>query len=372
MIIVIAAVIVLIVIASTFYFRVRSGRNNQLSDTSVTAQNLGTSSGRDGSKVTVVVDEPEEKADLRRGIGKSRFAFANLVAKLSRSSEADQHLWDEVEETLLLSDLGLALSEKVIEGAKTRLAANQDNSGNSVLDAVKAELELLFVDDSRELRYEGGKPSVWLVVGVNGVGKTTSIGKLSAMANAEGKSVVLAAGDTFRAAAADQLQTWAERTDADLVRSVAGADPSSVVFDAIQKAAARGYDLVIADTAGRLHTKFNLMEELKKLRRTADREPGHLSEVLLVLDATTGQNGLTQAREFGEAAGVTGVILTKLDGSAKGGIALAVEANLGVPIKLVGVGEKARDLIPFVPSEFLDLLLDEDDNRFQSDGAGDN
>lgn len=374
MITVIAAVIILLLVASTFYLRSRSSKTKEI--TIVPSQRDGVTASEEraleGPENSIGAESAELPADLKRGAGKTRFAFTNLVSKLSRSQQVNQGLWDEVEETLLLSDLGLPLTERVIEGARSRVRMAQDQSGVSVLSAIRSELKLLFVDENRDINYSDSKPSVWLVVGVNGVGKTTSIGKLSAMANADGKSVVLAAGDTFRAAAVDQLETWAERTDADLVRSVPGADPSSVVFDAIQKAAARGYDLVIADTAGRLHTKFNLMEELKKLRRTAEREPGHLSEVLLVLDATTGQNGLTQARQFSDAAQITGVILTKLDGSAKGGIALSVEADLGVPIKLVGVGEQSRDLIPFVPDEFLDLLLQTDDDGLSSEVIGDN
>jgi fused signal recognition particle receptor len=198
---------------------------------------------------------------------------------------------------------------------------------------------------------------VWLFVGVNGVGKTTTIGKLGKQQAAAGRSVIMAAGDTFRAAAAEQLGTWAERTDAELVRGDEGGDPSAIIFDAVQRAAARGKDLVLADTAGRLHTKVNLMEELRKVRRVADREPGRVTEVLLVLDATTGQNGLVQASQFTEAVDLTGVVLTKLDGSAKGGIALAIQSTLGIPIKLVGLGETADDLVEFDPDEFVDALF---------------
>src|SRR5690606_36487364 len=190
-------------------------------------------------------------------------------------------------------------------------------------------------DGDRELRFDEGVPNVWLFVGVNGVGKTTTIGKVAHQQQAQGRSVVMAAGDTFRAAAAEQLGMWAERTGVDLVRGSEGGDPSAVVFDAVERAAARGNDLVLGDTAGRLHTKTNLMEELRKVRRVADRDPGNVTEVLLVLDATTGQNGLAQARQFTEAVDVTGVVLTKLDGSAKGGIALAIQVSLGIPIKLV-------------------------------------
>ncbi|MCB0978125.1 MAG: signal recognition particle-docking protein FtsY, partial [Acidimicrobiales bacterium] len=194
--------------------------------------------------------------------------------------------------------------------------------------------------------------------GVNGVGKTTTIGKLGKRQADEGRTVVMAAGDTFRAAAAEQLETWAGRAGADIVRGAEGADPSSIIFDAIQSASAKGADLVLADTAGRLHTKTNLMEELRKVRRVADKEPGHVTEVLLVLDATTGQNGLVQARQFTEAVEVTGVVLTKLDGSAKGGIVFAIHAELGIPVKLVGLGESVEDLVDFDPDEFVDALFE--------------
>jgi fused signal recognition particle receptor len=196
-----------------------------------------------------------------------------------------------------------------------------------------------------------------LFVGVNGVGKTTTIGKVAARETAEGRSVVLAAGDTFRAAAGEQLETWAERSGASLIRGAEGADPSSVIFDAVAHAAARSVDLVLADTAGRLHTKVNLMEELRKVRRIAERPPGRLTEVLLVLDATTGQNGLVQAKQFTEAVGVTGIVLTKLDGTAKGGVVLAIRSELGLPIKLVGLGETAADLVEFDPEEFVTALF---------------
>ena len=198
---------------------------------------------------------------------------------------------------------------------------------------------------------------MWLFVGVNGVGKTTTIGKVANQQRADGRTVLLAAGDTFRAAAAEQLGTWAERAGAELVRGNEGGDPGAVVFDAVERATARGVDLVLADTAGRLHTKTNLMEELRKVRRVAEKGAGRVTEVLLVIDATTGQNGLAQAREFGDASQVTGVVLTKLDGSAKGGIVFAVETELGLPVKLVGVGETIGDLVPFDPDEFVDALF---------------
>jgi fused signal recognition particle receptor len=226
-----------------------------------------------------------------------------------------------------------------------------------LVDALKEDLKKTLVNADRTLSLEPGAPNVWLFVGVNGVGKTTTIGKVGFLQRAEGHTVTMAAGDTFRAAAAEQLELWAKRAGADLVKGAEGADPGSVIFDAVQRASARGADLVLADTAGRLHTKVNLMEELKKVRRVAERPPGRVSEVLLVIDATTGQNGLVQARQFTEAVDLTGVVLTKLDGTAKGGIAVAIQTDLGLPIKLVGLGETAADLLPFDPDEFVEALF---------------
>jgi fused signal recognition particle receptor len=212
----------------------------------------------------------------------------------------------------------------------------------------------------RELHFEDGEPgspNVWLFVGVNGVGKTTTIGKVGALQKEQGRTVLMAAGDTFRAAAAEQLHTWAERSGAEFVRGSEGGDPSSVIFDGVERAAARNIDVVLADTAGRLHTKTNLMDELRKVRRVASKGAGRVTEVLLVIDATTGQNGLAQAREFGDTTDVTGVVLTKLDGSAKGGIVFAIETELGIPVKLVGLGEQIGDLVPFDPAEFVGALF---------------
>jgi len=219
------------------------------------------------------------------------------------------------------------------------------------------QVAALFADDEIELRRAESGPTMWLFVGVNGVGKTTTIGKLAAQATKSGDRVVLAAGDTFRAAAGEQLEQWAERSGAALVRGAEGADPASVIFDAAEHAAARGASLLLADTAGRLHTKSNLMEELRKVRRVADRSAAECTEVLLVLDATTGQNGLVQARQFAEAVAVTGIVLTKLDGTAKGGIVCAVRRELGIPVKLVGLGEGPEDLVPFDPKEFVEALF---------------
>jgi fused signal recognition particle receptor len=216
------------------------------------------------------------------------------------------------------------------------------------------------VRSGRQLHFDQAADvtNVWLFVGVNGVGKTTTVGKVARQEAAQGRSVLLAAGDTFRAAAGEQLAQWAERSGAEIVRGAEGGDPSAIVFDAVQRASARGNDLVLADTAGRLHTKVNLVEELKKIRRVADRPPGVVSEVLLVLDATTGQNGLVQARQFTEAVDVTGVVLTKLDGTAKGGVVIAIQRELGIPVKLVGLGEGPDDLVAFDPQAFVDALLD--------------
>ena len=214
----------------------------------------------------------------------------------------------------------------------------------------------------RSLHLDAGAQNVWMFVGVNGVGKTTTIGKLASQQVADGRRVVLAAADTFRAAAADQLQMWAERTGGEIVRGQEGADPGSIVFDAMAAAASRDANLVLVDTAGRLHTKVNLMEELKKLRRIVDRTPGACKEVLLVIDASTGQNGLVQAKQFAEAVDVTGIVLTKLDGTAKGGIVLAIQSELGLPVKVVGVGEGVGDLIEFDPDEFAAALFADDES----------
>jgi signal recognition particle-docking protein FtsY len=239
---------------------------------------------------------------------------------------------------------------------------------HAAADALRAEMSGRLEGADRALHLGArapGSPTVWLFVGVNGVGKTTTIGKVGALQRAEGRTVLMAAGDTFRAAAAEQLATWAERSGSEFVRGSEGGDPSSVIFDGVERAAARDIDLVLGDTAGRLHTKTNLMDELRKVRRVAGKGAGRVEEVLLVIDATTGQNGLTQARQFGDAlehddagvSGLTGVVLTKLDGSAKGGIVFAIETELGVPVKLVGLGETINDLVPFDPVEFVDALF---------------
>jgi fused signal recognition particle receptor len=248
------------------------------------------------------------------------------------------------------------LTGRILDDLRGRVKQEGIKSSEDLVAALKTEL-ITTLDGDHELHLAPDATNVWLFVGVNGVGKTTTIGKIGMRQTRGGHRVVMAAGDTFRAAAADQLELWADRVGASIIRGNEGGDPGAVVFDAVQHAAARHADLVLADTAGRLHTKTNLMEELKKVRRVAERPPGQVSEVLLVIDATTGQNGLIQAQQFAAATGVTGVVLTKLDGTAKGGIALAIRAQLGIPIKLVGLGEGPEDLVDFDAAEFVDALV---------------
>jgi fused signal recognition particle receptor len=298
----------------------------------------------------------------RSRLGGVRGLFSGAVAAL-RSGRIDEATWESLEEALIRADVGVSTTTALLNELRTKVQTKEISGGGDLVEALGGSIrQLLDGVGSRELRIDGkeGHPDVWLFVGVNGVGKTTTIGKLARRQSAAGHSVLLAAGDTFRAAAADQLAMWAERTGTDIVRGAEGADPSAIVFDAVQRAAARKNDLVLADTAGRLHTKVNLVEELKKIRRIADRDPGNVTEVLLVLDATTGQNGLTQARQFAEAVDVTGIVLTKLDGTAKGGIVVAVERDLSVPVKLVGLGEGPDDLVDFDPEAFVDALLASD------------
>ena len=304
----------------------------------------------------------EERPRFRDRMGKARAALASALLGVRARSGIDTETWDDLEEALLRADVGVGVTDGLLTDLKRRVSAKEITDPDSLLDGLKGDMKAQLAGMDRELHYvpgEPGSPNVWLFVGVNGVGKTTTIGKVGAQQASEGRTVVMAAGDTFRAAAAEQLNTWAERAGADFVRGSEGGDPSSVIYDAVQRAAARERDLVLADTAGRLHTKTNLMEELRKVRRVADREPGRVTEVLLVIDATTGQNGLVQARQFAEATEVTGVVLTKLDGSAKGGIVFAVQTELGIPVKLVGLGEAIGDLVDFDPDEFVDALFDE-------------
>jgi fused signal recognition particle receptor len=296
---------------------------------------------------------------LATRLGRARALLSGPLSQIRGRSRLEESTFDELEEALILADVGITTTTVLLDGLRARIRQGAVSAEPAaVLADLRRELLDLFAGEDRSLHHADEGPTVWLFVGVNGVGKTTTIGKLATAEQRAGRRVVLAAGDTFRAAAGEQLRTWAERSGAGIVQGADGADPSSVVFDAVQHAAARGADLVLADSAGRLHTKTNLMEELKKVRRIAERPPGQLREVLLVLDATTGQNGLVQARQFAEAVGVTGIVLTKLDGTAKGGIVLAIRAELGLPIKLVGLGEGADDLVEFVPEEFVAALFD--------------
>lgn len=304
-----------------------------------------------------VVEAPAVKPSFRDRLAKARSTLSGFMGSVLAGGKVSADTWDELEEALIRADVGVSTTTDILDRLRATVAGEGITEPQALLDALKAQLKADLAPGDRTLRFEPGAPNVWLFVGVNGVGKTTTIGKVGKRQIDEGRTVVMAAGDTFRAAAAEQLQTWADRAGADLVRGAEGGDPSSIIFDAVQRAAAKGTDLVLADTAGRLHTKVNLMEELRKVRRVADREPGKVTEVLLVLDATTGQNGLVQAQQFTEAVDLTGVVLTKLDGSAKGGIALAIQSTLGIPIKLVGLGETAADLVGFDPDEFVDALF---------------
>jgi fused signal recognition particle receptor len=302
-----------------------------------------------------------ERPRLRDRLGRTRSAFTGAFGRM-RGRKIDDETWDELEEALLLADVGMGTTTRLLDAVRTRANERSVTEPDDLIALVREEVTSMLQGDGadRTLHSAAGEQNVWLFVGVNGVGKTTTIGKLASQEVAGGRRVVLAAADTFRAAAADQLQLWAERTGGEIVRGQEGADPGSIVFDAMAAASSRGADLVLVDTAGRLHTKTNLMEELKKLRRIVDRTQGALKEVLLVVDASTGQNGLVQAKQFAEAVDVSGIVLTKLDGTAKGGIVLAIQTELGIPVKVVGVGEGVGDLITFDPHEFAAALFGAD------------
>ncbi len=294
---------------------------------------------------------------LRDRLGKTRATLSRSLGALTGRRAIDDDAWDSVEEALLVADVGVATTSRLINDLRARAAANRVSDPEQLVPLLREELVEDLAGADRLLHHAPDGTTVWLFVGVNGTGKTTTIAKLAQREIADGRPALLAAADTFRAAAADQLSHWADRVGADVVRGQEGADPGSVVFDAMNAAGGRGAGVVLVDTAGRMHTKVNLMEELKKVRRIAERTPGALQEVLLVIDATTGQNGLTQATQFADAVDVTGVVLTKLDGTAKGGIVLAIEAELDIPVKLVGVGESPDDLVPFDPEEFVAALF---------------
>ncbi|HZX54790.1 MAG TPA: signal recognition particle-docking protein FtsY [Ilumatobacteraceae bacterium] len=315
----------------------------------------------DVSPAPVAVIE-EERPTFRNRMSKARNALAGTLLGIRTRRGITDETWEDLEEALLRADVGVRVTEDLLGGLRMKVKAKEITEPEQLLEALQAEMVERLETADRSLHFDDvpGGPNVWLFVGVNGVGKTTTIGKVGAQQAALGRSVLMAAGDTFRAAAVEQLGTWAERCGAEIVRGNEGGDPSAVIFDAIESATARHIDLVLGDTAGRLHTKTNLMEELRKVRRVAAKGAGRVTEVLLVVDATTGQNGLAQAREFGDATEVTGVVLTKLDGSAKGGIVFAIETELGLPVKLVGLGETIDDLVAFDPDEFIEALVGQD------------
>ncbi|MFD9059981.1 signal recognition particle-docking protein FtsY [Kitasatospora purpeofusca] len=309
------------------------------------------------------IEVPEPTAGrlvrLRSRLSRSQNSLGKGLLSLLSREHLDEDTWEEIEDTLLTADVGVAPTQELVERLRTRVKVLGTRTPDELRALLREELvELIGKDADRTVRstkHEEG-PAVVLVVGVNGVGKTTTTGKLARVLVADGRSVVLGAADTFRAAAADQLQTWGERVGARTVRGPEGGDPASVAFDAVKEGIAEGVDTVLVDTAGRLHTKTGLMDELGKVKRVVEKH-GPVDEVLLVLDATTGQNGLVQARVFAEVVDITGIVLTKLDGTAKGGIVIAVQRELGVPVKLIGLGEGADDLAPFEPGAFVDALI---------------
>ena len=291
---------------------------------------------------------------IKEGLKKTA---SSITGVFDGFSELNDDFYDELEESLILTDMGAEVAAGMIESLRSKAKAEHLKTADEAKQALREIIREALSCHKAELGLST-KPSVILVIGVNGVGKTTTIGKLAARLKADGKKVMLCAADTFRAAAADQLEIWSRRAGVDIVRQNEGADPAAVVFDAVTAAKARGTDVILCDTAGRLHNKVNLMQELGKIKRVIDRElPNADQEVLLVLDATTGQNGLIQAKAFTEAASVTGIVLTKLDGTAKGGIVVAVAKQLGIPVKYIGVGEQMDDLLPFYAETFAEALL---------------
>ena len=295
---------------------------------------------------------------IKSGLKKTKDSMIRQVeAVINSFTKIDEDFFEELEETLILCDIGVQTSVKICDELRNRIKKTGEKEPAQIKTMMK-DIIMEMLSGSDELNIHT-KPSIILVIGVNGVGKTTTIGKLAANLKAQGKKVILGAADTFRAAAADQLQIWAERAGVELIRHAEGADPAAVVFDTISAGKARGCDVIICDTAGRLHNKKNLMDELSKISLVIDREAADCDrEVLLVIDATTGQNGVNQAREFKQAAGITGIVLTKLDGTAKGGIVIAIKDELNLPVKFVGVGEQIDDLQPFVAEDFVNALFE--------------
>lgn len=300
------------------------------------------------------------KEKLKQGLEKTRNSFGEKVDNVLKVfKKIDEEFYEELEDALIMADVGVETSMYIIDELKTKVKERKIVDTPEVKDVLKEIICGILTENSNELKI-CGKPAVIMVIGVNGVGKTTSIGKLAVYLKSQGKKVILGAGDTFRAAAIDQLQIWAERAGVDIIRHQEGADPGAVIFDTISAAKARGSDVLIFDTAGRLHNKKNLMDELKKIYKIIERElPDSSKEVLLVLDATTGQNAVVQAKQFAEAADITGIVLTKLDGTAKGGIVIAIGHEQKIPVKLVGVGEGENDLQPFESLDFANALLED-------------
>ncbi|MBV8552422.1 MAG: signal recognition particle-docking protein FtsY [Acidobacteriaceae bacterium] len=307
-----------------------------------------------------VPTEPNLLDKLKAGIQKTRTGLVDRIEDvLSGKKEIDADLLEELEYTLITADLGVRTVEDILESIRQRIDRKLTADPAEIRSLIRQHLLEVLRASETPIHVVRTPPAVVMVVGVNGAGKTTTIGKLANRFLGEGRKVLLCAADTFRAAAIEQLEVWAQRANVEMIRQKTGADPSAVVFDALQAAKARSVDYVIVDTAGRLHTKENLMAELEKMRRTCQRVvPGSPHEVWLVLDATTGQNGLEQARKFTESAGVTGIILTKLDGTAKGGVVVAIARELNLPIRFIGVGEKIDDLLPFEPEKFVESLFD--------------
>ncbi len=296
---------------------------------------------------------------IKQGLKKTKDSMVKHVETLVNSfTKIDEEFFEELEETLIMSDVGVATSVKICDLLRAKVKETGETDPAAIKGMIK-EIVSGMLEGGEELHI-GTKPSIILVIGVNGVGKTTTIGKMAAHLKSQGKKVILGAADTFRAAAIEQLEIWSQRAGVDMIKHKEGADPAAVVYDTIQAGKARGCDVIICDTAGRLHNKKNLMDELSKISRVIEREmEGCEKEILLVLDATTGQNAVNQAKQFQEAAGITGIVLTKLDGTAKGGIVIAIKDELGLPVKYIGVGEQIDDLQPFDPKAFADALFDD-------------
>lgn len=308
------------------------------------------------------LDQPEEKSffdRMKQAVSRTRESLSDRIESVvAMTRTVDEESLEELEMSMIASDLGVSVAHEVVEQLRERARRQQIRDGAELRDLLKASLKEILDEQQKPPRRVAHPPEVIVMVGVNGTGKTTTTGKLAAYYRAQGKTVLLCAADTFRAAAIEQLEIWGERTGVEIIKTRQGGDPAAVLFDALQAAKARQTDVVIVDTAGRLHTKTGLMAELDKMRRTTQRLiPDAPHEVLLVLDATTGQNGLQQARLFTESAGVTGIVLTKLDGTAKGGIAIAIARELGLPVRFAGVGEKVNDLLPFDSGAFVEALL---------------